>query len=74
MVLLLSFSVGLAIVLMLIGMLVLFAKDLLPKSTRSGNHSFLRLISIASPALVIVVGLIMTGVSLGWIHSKWMIG
>lgn len=73
-VLLLSFSVGLAIVLMLIGMLVLFAKDLLPKSTRSGNHSFLRLISIASPALVIVVGLIMTGVSLGWIHSKWMIG
>ncbi len=73
-VLLLSFSVGLAIVLMLIGMLVLYAKNLLPESTRSGNHSFLRLLSIASPALVIIVGLVMTGVSLGWIHTKWMIG
>ncbi len=73
-ILLLSFSVGLAIVLMLIGMLVLYAKNLLPESTRSGSHSLIRLMSIASPALVIVVGLVMTGVSLGWIHTKWMIG
>ncbi len=73
-ILLLSFSVGLAIVLMLIGMLVLYAKELLPESTRSGNNSFFRVVSIASPALVIIVGLVMTGVSLGWIQSKWMIG
>ncbi len=73
-VLLLAFSMGLALVLMLIGMLVLYAKHLLPASTRSGGHPFFRLVSIASPALVIVVGLVMTGVSLGWIQTKWMIG
>jgi ABC-type nickel/cobalt efflux system permease component RcnA len=73
-ILLLSFSMGLAIVLMLIGMLVLFARDLLPERTRSSSHPFFRLMSIASPALVIIVGLVMTGVSLGWIHTTWMIG
>ncbi len=73
-VLLLAFSMGLALVLMLIGMLVLYAKDLLPKGARSGSQPFFRVLSIASPTLVIIVGLLMTGVSLGWIQTKWMIG
>jgi nickel/cobalt transporter (NicO) family protein len=73
-VLLVAFSMGLAIVLMLIGMLVLYAKNLLPERTRLGAGPFLRLISIASPVLVMIVGLLMTGVSLGWINTKWMIG
>ena len=72
--LLLSFSLGLALVLMLIGVLVLYAKNLLPESARSGSHPFLRWASIASPAIVIIVGLLMTAASLGWIQSKWMIG
>jgi ABC-type nickel/cobalt efflux system permease component RcnA len=72
--LLLSFSLGLALVLMLIGILVLYAKNLLPESKRSSNHPLVRWAGIASPALVLVVGIVMTCVSLGWIQPKWMIG
>jgi ABC-type nickel/cobalt efflux system permease component RcnA len=72
--LLLSFSVGLALVLIIIGVLVLYAKKLLPAGSRTGTHPLLRWAAIASPAIVILVGLVMTGVSLGWIQSKWMIG
>lgn len=72
--LLLSFSLGLALVLMLIGVLVLYAKNLLPERKRSGHSGMLRWLSIASPALVMVVGLVMTGVALGWIQPRWMIG
>jgi nickel/cobalt transporter (NicO) family protein len=72
--LLLSFSLGLAVVLMVIGMLVLYAKNLLPESRRSSNHPLVRWAGIASPAVVLIVGIVMTGVSLGWIAPKWMIG
>ena len=72
--LLLSFSLGLALVLMTIGVLVLYAKRLLPEGKRTGSHPLLHWVSVASPAIVMIVGLIMTGVSLGWIQSKWMIG
>jgi len=72
--LLLSFSIGLAIVLMAIGILVLYAKNLIPESKRSSNHPLVRWASIASPAIVLIVGIVMTGVSLGWIQPKWMIG
>jgi nickel/cobalt exporter len=72
--LLLSFSLGLALVLMGIGILVLYAKNLLPESKRSGNHPLVRWASIVSPAIVLIVGIVMTGVSLGWIQPKWMIG
>jgi nickel/cobalt exporter len=72
--LLLSFSLGLALVLMLIGILVIYAKNLLPQSTRSAENPVLRWISIASPAVVMVAGLLMTAASLGLIESKWTIG
>ena len=71
---LLSFSLGLALVLMTIGVLVLYAKNLLPEHKRAGQSAVLRWISIASPAMVMIVGLVMTGVALGWIQPKWMIG
>jgi ABC-type nickel/cobalt efflux system permease component RcnA len=72
--LLVSFSLGLALVLMAIGVLVLYAKNLLPEAKRQGSAPLFRWLSIASPALVMIVGLVMTGVSLGWIQPKWMIG
>ena len=74
MILLLSFSLGLALVLMIIGILVLYAKNLLPERNRSDKSPFFRWLLIASPALVMIVGLLMTGVSLGWIRPIWMIG
>ena len=73
-VLLVSFSLGLAIVLMGIGVLVIYAKNLLPESKRSGGSPFFRWMPIASAAVVLILGLLMTGVSLGWIQPKWIAG
>ena len=73
-VLLVSFSLGLAIVLMGIGVLVIYAKNLLPESQRTGGNPFFRWMPVASAAVVLVLGLLMTGVSLGWIQPKWMAG
>ncbi len=71
-VLLVSFSLGLAIVLMGIGVLVIYAKNLLPE--RTGASPFFRWMPVASAAVVLVLGLLMTGVSLGWIQPKWIAG
>ena len=73
-VLLVSFSLGLAIVLMGIGILVIYAKNLLPQSTHSGSNRFFRWMPVASAAVVLILGVLMTGVSLGWIQSKWIAG
>jgi ABC-type nickel/cobalt efflux system permease component RcnA len=72
--LLLSFSAGLAIVLMAVGAIVLYAKNLLPERKHSKQGWVLRYVPIASAAAVTVIGIVMTGVSLGWIRSGWMIG
>jgi nickel/cobalt exporter len=71
-VLLVSFSLGLAIVLMGIGVLVIYAKNLLPE--RTGANPFFRWMPVASAAVVLVLGLLMTGVSLGWIQPRWIAG
>ena len=71
-VLLVSFSLGLAIVLMGIGVLVIYAKNLLPEKT--GANPFFRWMPVASAAVVLVLGLLMTGVSLGWIQPRWIAG
>jgi len=70
--LLVSFSLGLALVLMAIGGLVIYAKRLLPDTSKSSG--FFRWMPVASAAVVMVVGLLMTSVSLGWIQPHWMIG
>lgn len=72
-IMLVAFSFGLAIVLMGIGMIVIYANHLLPESKGSGRHAAFRWIPVASAAVVMVVGMIMTGVSLGWVQAKWMI-
>jgi ABC-type nickel/cobalt efflux system permease component RcnA len=71
--LLVSFSVGLAVVLMGIGVLVIYAKNLLPAGT-ANRHGFFRWMPVASAAVVMIVGVLMTAVSLGWLQPKWMIG
>jgi len=70
--LLVSFSLGLAVVLMAIGGVVLYAKNLLP-ARKAGGSAFFRWVAVASPAVVTIVGLVMTAVSLGWIQPKWAI-
>jgi ABC-type nickel/cobalt efflux system permease component RcnA len=69
--LLVAFSLGLAVVLMGIGVVVIYAKNLLPKSTKP-NPAF-RWIPVASAAIVMIVGILMTGASLGWIGQGWIV-
>ena len=72
--LLLAFSTGLAIVLMGIGVLVLYAKNLLPDSQKTASHPAFRIIPVLSAALIVCIGLLMTGVSLGWIQPSRFVG
>lgn len=72
-VLLTAFSIGLAGVLMAIGMMVLYAKHWLPDPARTSRHPAFRLVPVASAGIIMIVGLLMTGVSLGWIRSGFAI-
>jgi len=67
-ILLAAFSLGLAVVLMAIGALVLYARNLLPVR-KTGGPAFFRWVSVASPAVVTIAGLVTTAVSLGWIQA-----
>lgn len=74
MLLLLSFSVGLAIVLMATGMVVLFAKNLVPERHRNSDSRLMRALPVFSAAVIVVIGVVMTGVSLGWLPSVRFLG
>jgi ABC-type nickel/cobalt efflux system permease component RcnA len=73
-VLLVSFSLGLALVLMAIGVLVIYAKNLLPGGGDASGNPFFRWMPVASAAVVMLLGMVMTGVSLGWIQPHWIAG
>ncbi len=66
--LLVAFSLGLAMVLMGIGMMVLYAKHLLPDSQRSATNLAFRYLPVASAAVIVCAGVLMTGVALGVIR------
>jgi ABC-type nickel/cobalt efflux system permease component RcnA len=72
--LLLSFSLGLAGALMGIGVMVLYAKRLLPQRARIGSRPFMRWAPVASAVVVLALGVIMTSASLGWLPSGWQLG
>src|SRR5580698_574114 len=63
-VLLVAFSLGLAIVLMGIGVMVIYAKNLLGARVGTDRSPFFRWMPVASAAVVLLIGLLMTGVSL----------
>ncbi len=65
--LLVSFSLGLAGVLMAIGIIVIYAKQWLPDPVKTSQHPMFRLIPVLSAFVIVCVGLVMTGVSLGWL-------
>ena len=66
--LLVGFSAGLALVLMGIGAMVLYAKNLLPKTESAGRHAVFQLVPVFSSVVVIVLGLLMTLTAVGWIQ------
>lgn len=67
-ILLIAFSIGLAGVLMAIGMAVLYAKSWLPDPAKTSRHPAFRLVPVLSAAVIVCIGLLMTGVSLGWVR------
>jgi len=73
-VLLLAFSLGLAGVLMAIGMIVIYAKNWLPESTKNTQHPLLKFAPIASAFVILCVGILMTAASLRWIPLPFLAG
>lgn len=73
-VLLIAFSLGLAVVLMAIGMLVIYAKNWLPESAKNSQHPWLRFAPVASAILILCVGMLMTAASLRWIPLPFLAG
>lgn len=67
-ILLAAFSLGLAGVLMGIGMMVLYAKNWLPDPARTSQHPAFRLVPVLSAFVIVCLGILMTGVSLGWVR------
>ncbi len=72
--LLISFSLGLAGVLMGIGAAVLYTKRMLPARAQTGRSPWMKWVPVASSAVVVVLGVLMTSVSLGWLPTGWLIG
>ena len=72
--LLVGFSLGLAAVLMAIGMLVVFAKHLLPDSRNTAAHPLFRILPVVSAGIIVCLGLLMTCVALGLIQPNRLIG
>jgi len=66
-VLLIGFSAGLALVLMGVGMLALYARHLLPDGRKTAQNPAFRLIPVFSAVVVICLGLAITAVSAGWL-------
>ena len=66
--LLTAFSAGLAIVLMSIGLVVLYAKHLLPDRQKTASNPWFRYLPVASAAVITCAGILMTGVALGVIR------
>lgn len=67
-VLLVAFSAGLALVLMAIGALALYARHLLPDGRITAQNPVFRLIPVFSAVVVICLGLAITAVSAGWVR------
>ncbi|MBZ5726628.1 MAG: sulfite exporter TauE/SafE family protein [Acidobacteriia bacterium] len=66
--LLAAFSAGLAVVLTTVGMVVLYASHLLPDGRKTAASAPLRYLPVASAAIVVCIGVAMTGVALGWMR------
>ncbi len=66
--LLVAFSAGLAVVLSGIGLAVLYAKHLLPSSQKATQSIAFRYLPVASAAVIVCAGIVMTGVALGVIR------
>lgn len=66
--LLAAFSAGLAVVLVAIGLVVLYAKSWLPEGGAAAKHRAFRYLPVASAGIIMCLGMLMTAVALGVIR------
>jgi ABC-type nickel/cobalt efflux system permease component RcnA len=69
--LLTAFSLGLAGVLIAIGCLVLYAKNLLPDTPKLTRSPLFTMLPVMSAGVITVVGLFMTAAALGIVNAPW---
>ena len=55
-------------------MIVVYAKHFLPDANRTSRHPAFRLIPVLSAFVIVCLGVIMTGVSLGWVKTGGFLG
>ncbi|MFN7920257.1 MAG: hypothetical protein U0Q16_09180 [Bryobacteraceae bacterium] len=72
--LLTAFSAGLATVLTAIGLTVVYAKRWLPSREETARSTVFRVVPVLSACAIVVIGLLMTGVSIGVIQPVRFIG
>jgi len=72
--LLVAFSMGLAVVLTAIGLAVVYARQLLPDSGTAARHPAFKLVPVFSAAVILCIGVLMTCVSLGIIKPERILG
>ena len=53
---------------MVVGMMVLYARSWLPNPGVTSRHPVFRLVPVLSALIIVCLGLLMTGVSLGWVR------
>lgn len=63
--LLVAFSLGLASVLIAVGAAVLYAKHLIPSSSKLAQGRAAKLVPVASAVVIVAIGVVMTGASMG---------
>jgi ABC-type nickel/cobalt efflux system permease component RcnA len=66
--LLVTFSAGLALVLVAIGLIVIYAKHLLPGRDDLKRHPMFRLAPVFSAVVVMILGALITLTSVGWVR------
>jgi hypothetical protein len=59
---------------MAIGAMVVLTKRVLPERHSHTQSAWFRWAPVASAAVVLVIGVVMTGVSLGWLPKHWLVG
>ena len=73
-VLLTAFSAGLASVLIAIGLTIIYAKQWIPESSRVASGPILSVMPVLSAFVILLVGIVMTAASLGWIKPEALFG
>jgi nickel/cobalt transporter (NicO) family protein len=70
--LLTAFSLGLAVVLIGIGVAVLYAKNLLPDRPGFRTGPVFTMLPVVSAGVITVIGLVMTAAALGIVQAPWL--